>query len=368
MKPSWNPSYFLSKRFIFLWATLFIILCILFIDDKSNASVTGECSNCHTMHNSENGTTLVASPQTNLLTDDCVGCHSSSTSQTIVTLGSSRIPIVLNTSGYPSQPLAGGNFYRVAQGGAANDVYGHNVWGISDPDLNLNEAPLNASCSGNNNSCHMGLATDPELTYGRTGDIFLYGRNGCEACHQAMKHHGDTITGNNFETAGSGWYRFLSGHQTDTHVFGIESPDWEQNPTNNNKYQGTTNFYFPGDKLNTITGFCRGCHRDTHFLSSVGGSHVSPWLRHPTDFALPTTGEFAGYEPVANYDPVVPVAWVNPQTPTTGDAVVMCLSCHRAHGSEYPDMLRWDYNEMVVGTTGTGQGKGCFVCHSQKDG
>lgn len=43
---------------------------------------------------------------------------------------------------------------------------------------------------------------------------------------------------------------------------------------------------------------------------------------------------------------------------------VMCLSCHRAHGSPYPDMLRFDYNMEAGGGTST---DGCFKCHTNKD-
>jgi hypothetical protein len=48
---------------------------------------------------------------------------------------------------------------------------------------------------------------------------------------------------------------------------------------------------------------------------------------------------------------------------------VMCLSCHRAHGSPYNDMLRWDYDGMVAGngSGGGNDGTGCFKCHSEKD-
>ncbi len=324
------------------------------------------------MHNSEDGVTLVSEPEAYLLATDCVGCHSSDTDQTIVNFNGDRVPIVFNTSGYPTQPLAGGNFYNVSLGGASNDVYGHNVWGISGEDNKLSEAPGDTTNCTTATSCHGSLATDPETTFGNGS----YGRNGCMGCHQSTKHHGESILDGDLETEGSGWYRFLSGHWPDTATYGVEDPDWEHNPSaGHNKYQGV-DFYYWGQtsyfglvEAHSITAYCRGCHKEFHFLNGgIANGMQSPWVMHPTDLALPTTGEFSGYDPVANYDPVVPVAWVNPAAPTTGEAVVMCLSCHRAHGSEYPDMLRWDYNEMVVGTTGSGKGKGCFVCHSQKDG
>ena len=365
-----NTYSILSYVFLFL---VYSWVIMAFAVGTVGAVVTGECSGCHTMHNSEDGSTLLTTPETYLLTNDCVGCHSSDTDQTVVNFNGDRVPIVFNTSGYPTQPLAGGNFYNVSRGGAANDVYGHNVWGISGKDSNLDIAPGDSSGCGtaNSNSCHESLATNPIDTEGNG----FYGRNGCTGCHQSYKHHGTDPEPGLPENAESGWYRFLSGHgwngpgaDPNYYVYGIEDDNWEQNPSaGHNRYGGHD---YPGtlipglEDLHTITFFCRGCHK--YFHGSTGTE--SPFVRHPSDISLPTTGEFAGYDPVANYDPVVPVAWANPIAPNTGEAVVMCLSCHRAHGSEYPDMLRWDYSEMVVGTTGSGKGKGCFVCHSQKDG
>ncbi len=349
------------------YGVLLIACCsvaAVFTVDHARAMVTGSCSNCHTMHNSQDGTSLSSQPQNYLLADDCVGCHSSSGPDTIVTLGSTRIPIVFNTTAYPAQPLAGGNFYKVSLGGAENDIYGHNVWGISGEDANLSLAPgQTANCSG---SCHVSLATDPALTYGNG----IWGWNGCTGCHQSTKHHGVSPASGSPETLESGWYRFLSGHDPNTTVYGIEDPDWEHNPSaGQNKYQGVDYYYFGINGMglgivHSMTGFCQGCHTSFHSRMSYGGS-VSPWIVHPTDYALPTSGEYADYDPVNNYDPSVPVAWVDPSVPVREEAVVMCLSCHRAHGSEYPDMLRWDYDTIIA--NGGANSTGCFKCHSLKD-
>ena len=152
----------------------------------------------------------------------------------------------------------------------------------------------------------------------------------------------------------------------DNYVDGIESPDWEQNPslTNHNVYKGTANpddydwgGALPGlSEVHTISAFCSGCHENFH--GDMGSS--SPWIRHPNDILLPTTGDYAAYDPTVNYSNEVPVAYTDPTTPTRATAVVMCLSCHRAHGSPYPDMLRFDYDGMLTG-------EGCFVCHTTKD-
>jgi predicted CXXCH cytochrome family protein len=114
-----------------------------------------------------------------------------------------------------------------------------------------------------------------------------------------------------------------------------------------------------------MTAFCCGCHGAFHDEKDASGN----WIRHPSDAVLGGAGtEYAGY---TTYDPVVPVARASLSTVKStvsgsgGDGdMVMCLSCHRAHGSPYPDMLRWDNDNMVAGGGGTG---GCFTCHTEKD-
>ncbi|NIN35744.1 MAG: hypothetical protein GTO60_11920 [Gammaproteobacteria bacterium] len=98
-------------------------------------------------------------------------------------------------------------------------------------------------------------------------------------------------------------------------------------------------------------------------------SSSGAWIRHPSDAELPEANEYDAYNPVTNYSVEAPVAWVDPDNPLRAQAIVMCLSCHRAHASDQPDMLRWPYSDMQVGTTDPSKaGTGCFTCHTEKDG
>jgi hypothetical protein len=360
---------------LFLFLPLFLFLAYSF----GNAKVTGVCANCHTMHNSQNGTAMATDrgsygtpPYKYLVRDTCVGCHTSTSGQTIINIGGSKIPIVFNTGGYPTQPLAGGNFYYVSKGGAGNDVYGHNVYGISGSDNNLSTAP-GRTPGGCANSCHDSLAAPPSTDN--------YDRAGCQGCHVFTYHHED-----------NGVYRYLKGHGappiisfTDArknisaypdYVIGVEDPDWEQETVSDHNYYKGTNvitYISEGDSLTTyktITAFCSGCHNKFHgpIRDSAGMGSSSPWLRHPTDIALPTTGEYSAYKGYNAYSTEAPVAFTDPSNPSDTTAIVMCLSCHRAHGSPYPDILRWDYAGMIAGTTGPTAGTGCFTCHTTKDG
>jgi predicted CXXCH cytochrome family protein len=347
-----------NKIGIFFSIVFFIVSIILFYTEELSAKVSGPCANCHTMHNSQNGPDGPNPYLINVGADICIGCHSSDVAnETIKDLGGgSLVPIVFNTAGYPTNPLAGGNFYYVSLGGTCSkgdcDEYGHNVYGISNSDSNLNEAPGNKNCSGLTSPCHKTLAVAPD-------PVQNWNKTGCERCHFTVDHH-DTRFNNTH-------YRFLNGHEGPNHyVEGVEDDDWEQETAvDHNWYKGYAGPVTDAQTLadtHSISTFCGGCHYNFHRDSQIGTG--SPWLRHPTDIVLPETGEYGTYDPTTDYSAEAPVAWVDPQNPIRSQAIVMCLSCHRPHGSDQPDMLRWDYSLMEVSS---GRTNGCFTCHTQKN-
>jgi predicted CXXCH cytochrome family protein len=173
-----------------------------------------------------------------------------------------------------------------------------------------------------------------------------------------------------------GYYRFLKGaHSSDRGVCGIEHPQWNYGATasSHNEYLGNEasleslgSFNVLG---NTMTAYCTGCH--PYFHTEVDGN--GNWIRHPSDAVIKNEREYANAFGAAGsgtgtYDPDVPVARPSLSavsgTVTLGTDLVMCLSCHVAHGSPNHDMLRWDYTTMIAGGGGSG---GCFTCHTEKD-
>jgi predicted CXXCH cytochrome family protein len=378
------------------------------------------------MHNSQNATTQVfagagagwttgANPaltgggnadQSQLLKTDCVGCHSATTNaKTIITdAGGNKIPIVYNMGGYPTgipgaadHPLAGGNF---ASNALSANVYGHNVYGISNVDTTITNANGNPGGIGCANSCHTSLALADSATATFNYNLAPQGNfNGCKGCHNKVGHH----------NANDPSYRYLGGHGTGVMAVGYvkggtgtgvpnnyEDTDWEQSVSDVDH-----NFYKKQSNLATkdsIGTFCAGCHGAFHAPGAdasafVGGGTdnggddntdnkivansavINPWLRHPTNVNIPLglgaslSGEYDALLNAA-YNPVIPVAqddavWANKDTIQQGDQV-MCLSCHRAHASQYPDALRFDYSLMNAHAN-TGAGTGCFYCHTTKD-
>lgn len=351
----------------------------------SYAKVTGVCSNCHTMHNSQNGADLQASEYDHLLVGDCVGCHSHVSAITYdIGTGASKstVPVVYTTSSAPATYLAGGNFYWVADDGNDDDAKGHNVYGIAGQDIAITAAegaPGDAYGCGTG-SCHSTLATATGTHVGGTVP------GGCQGCHLDVQHHTDDGSYNEFNAKYVGaapWYRFLAGHASgpvmNFGVEGIEHSGWgPSNGTvggiNHNEYKGLSGevaiMAFSSSGSGTMTGFCAGCHGNFHSTQLSSGGE---WIRHPSDFSIPNSGEYASMNTL--YNPEIPVARTDadmtalngkPGTVITkGTDMVMCLSCHRPHGSPYDDMLRWKYADMVAGDN-TKSG-GCFACHTTKN-
>ena len=338
------------------------------------AKVSGECSNCHTMHYSQNGTNATAwgsgGPYEWLTISDCVGCHSagdSSTWKDPIT----GAPIVYNTAepqyGFEyvadgkHQGLAGGNFYYVTE----DDTHGHNVVAIPEVDQDdyITQTPGHVdgkTCSG----CHGGESGNMVLTK-------------CVFCHNP-KHHADEngpVVGDDEEVK----YRFLSldyyhppsfqeGSYNFYGVAGIEDDDWEYtvDSSDHNEYCGAAESGDYNGTSHSISRYCAACHWGFY------GNNTEHWVRHPSDYALPDSGEYANY---TTYNPLAPIARLEStltgmtnsrSTVTPGEDQVSCLSCHRPHASPYADILRWDYEGKCLVENATADECGCLVCHTEK--
>lgn len=360
---------------IFSLIFFFFLFSVIFPSYNLYARVTGPCSNCHTMHNSQGGSpmALVGESLTEdavpaMLVNDCVGCHTGTNDGTNTTpYVNSPLPLNESDFGKNGNTLAGGNFWWVADAGGNDDAKGHNVLGIAGVDIAITGTGLNTAPGQTNGLgclCHHTLAKqDTE-----------FGLDGCQGCHFAPKHHANDGTGTKLvNSAKQGWYRFLSGHNTTKGVEGIEHEKWNYKADKDfhNEYLG--NVYAGGSGFslgNTTTAFCTGCHGEFHSEQKSGEN----WIRHPSDAVIcdpdKPDSENSEYAVAFGgvYDPDVPVARISlgsvSSTVTPNSDMVMCLSCHVAHGSPYPDMLRWDYDYMIAGGGGTG---GCFKCHTDKN-
>jgi len=372
----WTKIMISHKDLILLKSLAAFLLTLPFI---CQAAVTGTCAICHTMHNSEQGVAVAytrdtsgqvvtrSQPFANLLKSDCLGCHSQAGAETIIKFENTNVPVVFNLTeptyppnGSTTSSLAGGNFHWVVADG---DEYGHNVYGISevDPRFQSTLAPGGETRPPECTDCHGTLAT---------------AESGCQACH-VPHHHADSaeiVTGRE-----KGWYRFLgSVMQRDgldepppEGVIGIEASDWEQAPlpSQHNTYMGKPGPFASFLESGAINQKCVGCHGQFHNETTAD----SVWIRHPSSVVIPNSGEFTAF---TAYNPLIPVARQNINSQDAGFSVikhdsdmVSCISCHRAHGSPYPAMLRWGYRDWPGVDSHTQQPaqNGCTVCHTSKD-
>jgi hypothetical protein len=349
-----------AKSKVYVFCMLLVALSSLLYALSLDAKVTGYCSNCHTMHNSQNGRPVAQdfdgssfsftdTPKEGLLIYSCLGCHSATNGATWQD-SATKAPIVFNTvePTYGVKGLAAGNFFYVS---ATVDDTGHNIL-ATNPDGILDDTPPGGSFPSGGSYAGRLRCSGTRGCHGHNG-----GQSGDSAIDDetsALKgaHHGsDTppLNGDLSDVARN--YRFLLG------IAGKEDSDWEQETsTSHNEYKGDTNF----GVTNTISYLCSECHGNFHSSDGVGSA--SPWLRHPTDILLPQTGEYATYDPTTTYNNLVPVAYIDFDNPSRATAVVMCLSCHRAHASPWFKMMRWDYK----GWPGSGT-NGCGACHTSKD-
>ncbi len=351
-----------------------IILLVFVFSVKVPAVITGHCSDCHTMHNSQNGAAMVSylygsetsTSKEYLLRGTCLGCHAGGGSAMIASINGNNTPQVYHND--VSGDLAGGNFIYVVgggKGGAGSDAKGHNVIDFGNLENTLTSPP------GHHDPNSIGI------------NITCAGIAGCHGVRKSGggikgSHHKNVDGPLNTADQVYNSYRFLD------YVKGLEDSDWEKtkSASDHNEYFGaTTPMTYSGScsichlpegvrpSNKTISGFCGTCHRLFHVTDSIGGTS-SPFTRHPTDMNLPGSGEYAAY---TSYSTTAPVA--RPTVPAlssatvvpggAGDtgAIVMCLSCHSAHATNYADMLRWDYKSATLSTALSG----CNVCHTSRN-
>ncbi|TDB36211.1 MAG: hypothetical protein D9V46_07825 [Deltaproteobacteria bacterium] len=359
-------------RHLAAWGTFFIVLAACPVG--SPAKVSGPCVNCHTMHNSQGGSPMAFTISSGskvygglvnegLLNTNCIGCHQGANV-------SGSVPFVFDASApnygltgteAGTTTLAGGNFHWVGMGAERT---GHNVAGITPLDSVHGVTPPGGAAMGGQITCG--------------GILGCHGSSSAVTPTQAIMggHHGKDMTAWQDGTSVAKSYRFLNGVQ------GGEDPNFEFRPTQNqhNKYYGVDRSSEANLAAGSISSHCARCHGDFHNgggKMAAGSFGAGVWLRHPIDFDMSrsvSSTEYATYNSgtgTANpYSVISPVATAS-TTPVVNtsvyaasdDAIVMCLSCHRAHGSPYDAIMRWDYKKWPQADGYNG----CAVCHTSKN-
>jgi hypothetical protein len=328
-------------------------LVIVATGNIAMAGVAGQCSNCHTMHYSQDANIPVGAgltgPYPVLLLNDCIGCHS--TTGTDPLDNTNHTPFIKGSLLTMSNSLAGG---YLTDGGGNHDDASHT--------LGSDAVPAGYSRTGPDDFYQGDTAT---------GGFSCAGATGCHGNQTSVNNDEEGIKGGHHNTAAT--YRML--YVDDVAVVGYGDPNYEETliSTPDITLETSTtiahNRYSAGDTDVTISEFCGKCHGDFH--QDIGTA--SPWIRHPTDVDIPHTGGgFSVTWEIVNADgtPSVdytdidrkynPLGFADGVETTTGRAT--CLSCHRAHGTEYEDILRFPYSDQLAGSSTVTIG--CLGCHN----
>lgn len=340
------------------WVFLIGVLSMLLIGNIATgyAAVSGQCNNCHTMHNSEDGEPMrlddESEPLSALLVADCLGCHTTDGSDPLV----DGYPFVRLASGASDDNCLAGGFFQVTPDTGDNH---------KNQNHDIGATALPAGYDSNE-------ATD--WYAGDTDGLGCAGTNGCHgneeidlvddmAAVRGGHHAPDTyrmlyVGGNPVVGSGAEDYEKAIIANPETTVVTVEDGQ-------------NVNIYSAGVSDPSISELCAKCHGDFHnevnTTDDVGSG--SPWLRHPTDEAIPAAWAIgnAGYTPTRDDYKHNPVGYDNATYDITAKRVT-CLSCHRAHGTANNDLLRWPYSTQIAGLGPDDQDVkyGCLGCHDKQ--
>jgi len=340
----------LMKERKILWSLVMVMPLLICGGGAGYASVSGVCSNCHTMHNSQAGTPMragsVEDPLSALLLNDCFGCHTTT----------DNVPFV---GGYP--------FVRLGSGAEDDNCLAGGFFPPTTTEMG----------TGNNNDEHHGIGNTNEpagfdITENTwyTGELNGLGCAGTNGCHGNETDLDDmaAIRGGHHDPSA---YRIL--YVGNNGVVGYGAKDYEYAIISGKSTGVVTsgddqnvNIYSAGVDDPSISEFCSKCHGDFHNESGTTDDcgSASPWIRHPTDVAIPTTWAIGdtGYPPDVDDYKHNPVGYDNATFDIT-KKMVTCLSCHRAHGTANNDLLRWVYTTQDAGN---GADYGCLGCHDKQ--
>ena len=307
------------------------------------AAVSGQCSNCHTMHDSQGAAAMATGgPHASLLLADCLGCHTTSGSDPLD--DSNSYPYVSSTgdSFTDDNCLAGGFFpSTMGTGDNADDHHGVSASQTNDPagyDGSFYTGGANGLGCAGSNGCH-GNETDVSDMEAISGE-----HHTSSGAYRMLYVDGDPV-----ESSGAVDYEELI----------IKTP--ATSPVTSGGGQNV-NIYCAGTATAsyvTISALCAKCHGDFHGTANTQSG--SDWIRHPTENAISTSWAIGAlaYSPDGADYKNNPVGYDN-ATIDLDEKRVVCMSCHRAHGTENADLLRWDYSTQSAGSA---LEYGCLGCH-----
>jgi predicted CXXCH cytochrome family protein len=367
------------KISLILVAAIAVIFGLSGISFAFHNGGSGECSGCHQMHNAATTSLMLGVDPSST----CLTCHG--------VLDQSNYDIATPSTAMPSGTppfnlTPGGDFgwlnktyYPSVRNSVTTNygqTHGHNITAAGYDSGYLQPDPDNPTAPGGTfptdqlacTSCHdqhgKGRWTTAG-TYSKTsGAIYTSGSYGALP----------TVSGP--DNLSTGVYRLLRAQDT---VDGVTFPDTPPVAVVNSSYNRSE--YYTQTRTaygSGMSDFCSTCHPDMHTTAGI--------LRHPTGQVMNgsiqgnynsyvKTGNMAG-SPTTSYLSIVPfeegLTYSTANITTlkahaqTNDSVlngpgsgsvpatvtIMCLSCHRAHASAWPNMLKWWAEATTVTVAG----------------
>ncbi|NJC88478.1 MAG: cytochrome C [Desulfuromonas sp.] len=350
----------------------------------------GSCNACHSMHSARSaGESLLLSSDPSSI---CLNCHAGP--------GGPNSPSVFSPDGSALTP--GGDFYWLIRsfswlnGSSPGDNHGHNIVAIDH-----------------------NLLPDPQLTLA-PGGTYPSARLGCTSCHDP---HGQSAGGTRWgapPVSGSGSYgteppggaicgnfRLLGDPRhrpAGGAAFVADAPVARQSSVSRFAESDGSHVAY-GAGMSEWCGNCHGAMLDGgHRIEGSTFTHPSGRGALLGQGVVDTynsylrTGDFSGsaataylqFVPFERGTTTLQLLDPNSRQGPDANANVMCLTCHRAHASAFPDAGRWDFTAGLladshpavgdVGATvndvyfsyygrnlatefGAGQGRFCEKCH-----
>lgn len=313
----------------------------------------GQCDGCHSMHGSRDGAPLAQTSASGLLqgadpSSICLNCHAGQ--------GAANSPAVFSPDGSALTP--GGDFYWLTKnfswfGGASpGNSHGHNIVAL---DFGLVQDALRPVAPGGTYPAAVLACTSCHDPHGRSAAGTMGGALPVadSGSYGDLPPSGATL--GNFRLLGG--VNYNGGGQAPGFTFLHDAPIAAQNPMIRFGESDASHVDYGAG----MSEWCANCHpayyqNQQHNVFAHPAGEVLPSYILTNYNTYLRSGDFSGDSAMA-YLQFVPfergqstASLLNP-TSTQGpgaSAKVMCLTCHRAHGSAFRVGGRWDFDASLL--------------------
>ncbi len=368
------------KLSLILVAAAAVVFGLSGISFAFHSGGVAECTGCHQMHNAASINLTIAGDDSST----CLTCHGASGQSSYhVATPSAEMP----AGTPPNNEGPGGDFgwlsktyYPVIRNNVTTNFgqrHGHNIVAAFYDSGYLQADPDNTTAPG---------GTFPAASLACTSCHDMHGKGRWTTAGTYSKASGAIYTSGSYgaipstfvtgEALSTGVYRLLRAMDTvDGVTFGATPPVAVVNSTYNRSewFTQTRTAYGSG-----MSDFCGTCHPDMHTTAGI--------LRHPTGSVMAgsiqanynsyvKSGNMTGtgtnsYLSLVPFEEGLAYSTANIGTlkshaqtndsnlngPGTGTvpatATIMCLSCHRAHASAFPNMFKWNAEATTITVAG----------------